>query len=147
MFQCWVFCHNCARLKFWIAHHCRSLCLSFSINSNSLLLSKMCDTSKMIIGLLIWEGNVYLHSFMFWLSLSSEVINEGSSCFHMKFSSLFFLFLSWVELFFYGWSWGKMGKCCFSWKLSWTQEFYPNWEALWKSPVTFIYQSVSTENR
>ena len=81
MFQCWVFCHNCARLKFWIAHHCRSLCLSFSINSNSLLLSKMCDTSKMIIGLLIWEGNVYLHSFMFWLSLSSEVINEGSSCF------------------------------------------------------------------
>ena len=90
MFQCWVFCHNCARLKFWIAHHCRSLCLSFSINSNSLLLSKMCDTSKMIIRLLIWEGNVYLHSFMFWLSLSSEVINEGSSCFHMKISSLFF---------------------------------------------------------
>ena len=37
---------------------------------------------------------------MFWLSFSSEVINEGSSRFHMKFSSLFFLFLSWVELFF-----------------------------------------------
>ena len=55
---------------------------------------RSCDTSKMIFWLLIWEGNIYLHSFTFWLSLSSEVINEGSSCFHIKISSLvFFVFV------------------------------------------------------
>ena len=64
---------------------------------------RSCDTSKMIFWLLIWEGNIYLHSFTFWLSLSSEVINEGSSCFHIKISSLVFLFLSCVELLFFKW--------------------------------------------
>ena len=103
----------------------------FFLDLKSLLLWRSCDTSKMIFGLLIWEGNIYLHSFTFWLSLSSEVINEGSSCFHMKISSLFFFCfcLEW-SCFFYGWSRGKTGKCCFSWKLSWSQEFYPNWDAL-----------------
>ena len=71
-----------------------SMYVCFFPNLNSLLLWRSCDTSKMIFGLLIWEGNIYLHSFMFWLSLSSEVINEGSSCFHIKISSLvFFVFV------------------------------------------------------
>ena len=76
----------------------------FFLDLKSLLLWRSCDTSKMIFGLLIWEGNIYLHSFTFWLSLSSEVINEGSSCFHMKISSLFFCFcLAWSCCFFFKW--------------------------------------------
>ena len=104
----------------------------FFLDLKSLLLWRSCDTSKMIFWLLIWEGNIYLHSFTFWLSLSSEVINEGSSCFHMKISNLFFCFcLAWSCCFFLnGWWRGKTGKCCFSWKLSWSHEFYLNWDAL-----------------
>ena len=101
-----------------------SICMfCFFPNLNSLLLWRSCDTSKMIFGLLIWEGNIYLHSFMFWLSLSSEVINEGSSCFHMKISSLFFCFcLAWNCFFFFLMDdkeekWASVVFC---------QKFYPN---------------------
>ena len=81
---------------------------------------RSCDTSKMIFWLLIWEGNIYLHSFTFWLSLSSEVINEGSSCFHIKISSLVFLFLSCVELLLLFFKWmieRKKGQVLFFMKI------------------------------
>ena len=66
--------------------------------------------------------------------------NYGGSCFHVKISSLFSCFcLAWSCCFFFnGWSRGKTGKCWFSWKLSWSQKFYPNLDALWNIPVISI---------
>ena len=103
-----------------------SMYVCFFPNLNSLLLWRSCDTSKMIFGLLIWEGNIYLHSFTFWLSLISQVINEGSSCFDMKISSLFVCFcLAWNCFFFL--MDDKEEKRA---SVVFCQEFYPNWDAL-----------------
>ena len=129
-----VHVHSCFNVNIFndIAYHCRSSVCFFSRLKKLVALKKLWYWLLMIFWLLIWEGNIFLHSFTFWLSLSSEVINEGSSCFHMKISSLFFCFcLAWSWCFFLnGWWKGKTGKCCFSWKLSWSHKFYLNWDAL-----------------